>query len=176
MLRLVAEHYPIEPDGGLLSRVTNAVAGRPANSVWQIDDVFTRQHCHVAGEDRSQDEIEHEIIRPRFDEPRIHFAVNCAARSCPVLWPEAYTGERLDEQLDRAVRTLVENPDHFRVDEGTVRMNKVLDWYKEDFGGIDGLRDFFAPYLPAEERAVLNDPDTGISFFEYDWTLNDTER
>jgi len=174
MLRLVSEHYPIVAEGGLFSAIKNAVAGRPDNSVWQIDDVFSRQHCRIAGADRSQDEIEHEIIRPTFDEPRIHFAVNCAARSCPVLWPEAYRAESLDEQLDRAVRELVEEPRHFDVADSTVRMNKVLDWYKEDFGGIEGLRSFFAPYLPAEEAAVLTDPDTEVEFFDYDWTLNDT--
>jgi uncharacterized membrane protein YdjX (TVP38/TMEM64 family) len=174
MLRLVADHYPIEPDGGFFSAIGNALSGHPDNSVWQIDDVFTRKHCHVAGADRSQDEIEHGIIRPGFDEPRIHFAVNCAARSCPVLWPEAYTADRLDEQLDRAVRELVETPRHFEVQGSTVRMNKVLDWYKEDFGGVEGLRSFFAPYLSEEDAAVLTDPDTDIEFFGYDWTLNDT--
>lgn len=174
MLKLVAEHYPIRGSGGFFSSIRNTLAGRPDNSVWQIDDVFTRDHCRVAGEDRSQDEIEHEIIRPAFQEPRIHFAVNCAARSCPVLWPEAYTAERLDEQLDRAVRSLVDDPEHFRVEESTVRMNKVLDWYKDDFGGIDGLRSFFQPYLSPDDAAVLADPDTRVEFFEYDWTLNDT--
>jgi hypothetical protein len=176
MLRLVAEHYPLAPDGGLFTRIKNAIAGRPEESVWQIDDVFGREHCPVAGKARSQDEIEHEIIRPSFDEPRIHFAVNCAATSCPVLWPEAYVGERLDAQLDRAVRTLVDDPRHFQVDESAVRMNKVLDWYRDDFGGVDGLREFFAPYLPEDEAGILTDPETEISFFEYDWTLNDTVR
>jgi hypothetical protein len=73
--------------------------------VWQIPDVFSRKHCRIAGAERSQGEIEHEIIRPMGD-PRIHFAVNCAARSCPPIWPEAYTGEELDAQLDRAVSHL----------------------------------------------------------------------
>lgn len=173
MLQLVADHYPIQKAGGLLSNIKNSVAGRPANSVWQIEDVFSRDHCRIAGEDRSQDEIEHELIRP-LGEPRIHFAVNCAARSCPVLWPEAYVAERLDEQLDRAVKNLIANPEHFQVDGSTVRMNKVLDWYKEDFGGVDGLRSFFQPYLPASKAALITDPDTDIEFFDYDWTLNDT--
>ncbi len=175
MLRLVADHYPIQKTGGFFSGIKNAIAGRPSNSVWQIDDVFTRQHCVIAGAERSQDEIEHEIIRPTFGEPRIHFAVNCAARSCPILWPEAYSADGLDEQLDRAVRALVDNPEHFRIEGSTVLLNKVLDWYKDDFGGIDGLRDFFAPYVSQEEAEVLADPATEIAFFEYDWTLNDTE-
>ncbi|NNF13518.1 MAG: DUF547 domain-containing protein, partial [Gemmatimonadetes bacterium] len=174
MLSLVAEHYPIQESGGFFSSIKNAIAGRPDNSVWQIEDVFSREHCTIAGDQRSQDEIEHDIIRPTFGEPRIHFAVNCAARSCPVLWPEAYSAEGLDEQLDRAVMVLVDNPEHFRIEGSTVRLNKVLDWYKDDFGGLDGLRDFFAPYLSPERAAVFADPATEIGFFEYDWTLNDT--
>lgn len=175
MLHLVASNYPIERDGRILSRIRNGVAGRPANSVWQIPDVFGVKHCRIAGADRSQDEIEHEIIRP-MGEPRIHFAVNCAARSCPVLWPEAYDASRLDEQLDRAVEHLVGNPEHFTVEGNTVRMNKVLDWFKDDFGGEDGLRRFFTPYAPPAAAALLADPNASIDFFDYDWTLNDRGR
>jgi hypothetical protein len=180
MLRIVIDHYPIERQRvGLFQRARIAVAGYPANSVWQIRDVFSAKHCPVAGAPRSQDEIEHEIIRPQFDEPRIHFAVNCAARSCPVLWPEAYDGDRIEEQLERAVRNLVASPAHFRVvdDRGPVlHLNKVLDWYSGDFGGVEGLRTFFLPYLEGETLAQVRDPATPIRFFDYDWTLNDARR
>jgi uncharacterized membrane protein YdjX (TVP38/TMEM64 family) len=175
MLRRVADHYPIRKGGGLMARIRNSIAGRPENSVWQIPDVFTAPHCVVAGAERSQDEIEHEIIRP-MGEPRIHFAVNCAARSCPVLWPEAYRGETLDAQLDRAVRHLVDDDDHFQVDESAVRLNKVLDWFRDDFGGTEGLRTFFVPYVSPATAALLADESTRIEFFEYDWTLNDAGR
>jgi hypothetical protein len=180
MLRLVVDHYPIEAGGvGLFGAVRNRVAGYPDNSVWQIRDVFTRPHCPVAGAERSQDEIEHEIIRPRFQEPRIHFAVNCAAVSCPILWPEAYTAEALEAQLDRAVRALIRNPEHFRLEgtaPATLTLNKVLDWYAVDFEGTDGLRTFFADYLQGSARARVLAPDTRVRFFEYDWTLNDIRR
>jgi hypothetical protein len=180
MLKIVIDHYPIKAGGvGLFGSLRNRVAGYPDNSVWQIRDVFTRDHCRIAGAPRSQDEIEHEIIRPRFDEPRIHFAVNCAAVSCPVLWPIAYEPDTLDEQLDRAVRHLMANNSHFRIEPGspaTLRLNKVLDWYAEDFGGSDGLKTFFANYLTGEEREVVTRPDTRVAFFDYDWTLNDIAR
>jgi uncharacterized membrane protein YdjX (TVP38/TMEM64 family) len=172
MLKIVADNYPITKDGGLFSRVRNSVAGRPANSVWQIPDVFGTKHCRIAGADRSQDDIEHNIIRP-MGEPRIHFAVNCAALSCPVLWPEAYRADVLDEQLDRAVERLVETPAHFAIEGTSVRVNKVLDWFKEDFGGDDGLREFLARYAPPDAAALLADPNADLDFFDYDWTLND---
>jgi uncharacterized membrane protein YdjX (TVP38/TMEM64 family) len=173
MLSLVADNYPIAKDGRLLSRIRNSVAGRPVNSVWQIPDVFSAAHCRIAGVDRSQDDMEHGIIRPMGD-PRIHFAVNCAAVSCPVLWPEAYQAESLDAQLDRAVARLIDTPAHFSVERSTIRLNQVLDWFRDDFGGEEGLREFFARYTSTDVAALLSDPDTKIEFFEYDWTLNDT--
>ena len=175
MLDLVSAHYPIEKSGGFLSGLTNALAGRPDNSVWQIDDVFGREHCTVAGAARSQDEIEHEIIRPMGD-PRIHFAVNCAALSCPRLTREAYLGPELDRQLDERVREFVGDEEHFRLEGDVLLLNKVLDWYSEDFGGVEGLRDFFQPYLSAERARRVADPETEIRFMEYDWTLNDVSR
>ncbi len=178
MLKLVVDHYPIEKDGRLISRIRNAVADRPTNSVWQIPDVFSAKHCRIAGAERSQDEIEHQIIRPMGD-PRIHFAVNCAALSCPPLWPEAYTGDELDAQLDRAVSNLVGDPEHLRVERETrttVRLNRVLDWYGDDFGGIEGLKIFLIPYVPSATAQDLRDARTDIEFFDYDWTLNDVGR
>jgi len=178
MLKRVVDNYPITKAGGL-QRIRNAAAGRPENSVWQIRDVFTGGHCAVAGKERSQDEIEHEIIRPMGD-PRIHVAVNCAAVSCPPLIPRAYLGETLDGQLDDRVRSFMGDPAHFEVsteDGGrTVRVNKVLDWFKEDFGGHEGIPDFLARYADGPYKEALEDPGTKIEFFDYDWTLNDVER
>jgi hypothetical protein len=108
--------------------------------------------------------------------------VNCAALSCPVLWPEAYTGDRLEEQLERALRGIVSSPAHFRLEPAsgsapaTLRLNKVLDWYQDDFGGTEGLRAFFLPYLEGRTLETVRDPSTRIAFFEYDWTLNDVPR
>lgn len=176
MLKRVVDHYPIQKKGGLFSRIKNAFADRPDNSVWQIPDTFTEKHCEVAGAARSQDEIEHEIIRPMGD-PRIHFVVNCAALSCPPLAPFAYDADELDQQLDAAVTGLVSNPDHFTMDQeggtATVRLNKVLDWYGDDFGGERGLLEFLSNYVDQDAAAVLRDPDTSVEYFEYDWTLND---
>lgn len=178
MLDRVATNYPIRKNAGLVGSIRNAFADRPDNSVWQIRDVFIGAFCDVAGATRSLDEIEHEIIRPTWGEPRIHFAVNCAALSCPPLAAEAYVPERLDDQLDRAVRALVTNPEHFLIDRsgaGSLTLNRVLDWYGDDFGGTDGLLDFFAGYLPEDDAEFLRRPGIDVRFFEYDWTLNDLD-
>lgn len=178
MLKRVIDHYPIGRARGWQG-IRNRVADRPANSVWQIADVFTGAHCRVAGSNRSQDEIEHDIIRPMGD-PRIHFAINCAAVSCPPLTAEAYSGETLEDQLDARVRAFVSDPMQLEVDTTArppaVRLNQVLDWFSVDFGGHDGIRSFLARYVSAEARAVLEDPNATVSFIEYDWTLNDVSR
>ena len=178
MLDRVSTNYPIRRNAGFVGAIRNAFADRPDNSVWQIRDVFTGAFCNVAGSARSLDEIEHEIIRPTWGEPRIHFAVNCAALSCPPLATEAYVPERLDDQLDRAVRGLVANPEHFLIDRsgaGSLTLNRVLDWYGDDFGGRDGLLDFFARYVSDEDAEFLRRPGVEVRFFEYDWTLNDLD-
>ena len=175
-MRLIVDHYPIEKRTGLGS-IVNRVRGMPANSIRQIPNTFGHEFCSVAGKERSLDEIEHEIIRPMGD-PRIHFAVNCAARSCPVLAAEPYTGENLDEQLDAAVARLVANPVHYSLErEGrpVVHLNKVLDWYKDDFGGEEGVLAFLLPYLPASDRNYIeSNAGPRLEFESYDWTLNDT--
>ncbi|MCY4399994.1 MAG: VTT domain-containing protein [Gemmatimonadetes bacterium] len=178
MLKRVIEHYPIRKAGGL-QRLKNAAAGRPDNSVWQISDVFTGDHCPVAGKVRSLDEIEHEIIRPMGD-PRIHFAINCAARSCPPLIDRAYEGHSLEDQLDARVRAFVQDPAHFRVVMGqspeTVQVNRVLEWFQEDFGGVEGIRSFLAGFAEGDAGEALLSSAAELEFLDYDWTLNDASR
>lgn len=92
--------------------------------------------AEVAGETHTLDEIEHEIIRTRFQEPRIHFALVCAALGCPPLRREAYTGERVEQQIqDQARRFLATEPAKNRVDvaDRTVHLSPIFDWYREDF-------------------------------------------
>lgn len=173
-LRLVIDHYPIKK-AGFPASLVRSLQGVPGNSIRQIPDTWKREFCEVAGKARALDEIEHEIIRP-MGEPRIHFAVNCASRSCPVLAADAYTGERLEVQLDAAVRRLMASPEHFQLESGdphTLRLNKVLDWYKDDFGGTDGVVEFFVPYVPADQAAMLASGTVRVEYFDYDWTLND---
>ncbi len=175
-MKLVADHYPIEKRGGLAA-VVNTVKGYPANSIQQIPNTWKHEFCEVAGMVRSLDEIEHQIIRP-MGEPRIHFAINCAARSCPPLADEPYTPGELEAQLDAAVARFVRDARHYQLERGdraTVRVNKVLDWFNDDFGGQDGVLAFLLPYLPDGDRQyVAEHGPARLAFFDYDWTLNDT--
>jgi hypothetical protein len=173
-LRLVIDHYPIKKRGFPASLISG-LRGVPGNSIRQIPDTWSRTFCEVAGTARSLDEIEHEILRP-MGEPRIHFAVNCASRSCPVLAPTAYAAETLESQLDAAVARFVADSAHFQLDRSdvpTLWLNKVLDWYKDDFGGTEGVVRFFVPFVSPEEGVVLESGAVRVKHFAYDWTLND---
>lgn len=121
----------------------------------------------IAGEDLSLDDIEHKIIRP-MGEPRIHFAINCAAKSCPDLRIESYTADRLDAQLDDQTRMTFKNTRKgYKKERGNVvRVSKVMRWFGEDFNNGD-INSWLAPYFPN----VVND-QTSVKFFSYDWSLN----
>ncbi len=142
---------------------------------------WSEKMVHAAGRTLSLDDVEHEIIRKQFDEPRIHFALVCAALGCPPLRSEAYTGERLEEQLEEQARTFLRrSPLNNRVDvaEGTVWASPILTWYKDDFGGTDeSLGRFLARYWPeGPERELLLSGRFRVRKTAYDWTLNSVEK
>ncbi|MEX2473306.1 MAG: DUF547 domain-containing protein [Gemmatimonadota bacterium] len=138
---------------------------------------WKERFANVGGYEYTLDEIEHDVIRPRFEEPRIHFALVCAAVGCPQLRNEAYTAERLDEQLDEQARDfLLDHPDKNRVDveARTVYLSPIFDWYREDFPeGREELGRYLASYLPeGAARDMLESGDFDVEFTHYDWSLN----
>jgi hypothetical protein len=130
----------------------------------------------VAGHTYTLDQIEHEIIRVRFDEPRIHFALVCAAIGCPPLRREAYTGSRLDAQLEEQARVfLVQSPDKNRIDVQARRahLSPIFRWFSEDFGRSDAeVGQYLARYFTGVERALLRSGRFQIEYTDYDWSLN----
>jgi uncharacterized protein DUF547 len=132
----------------------------------------------AGGKTMSLDHVEHEIIRKRFQEPRIHFALVCAARSCPPLRREAYAGERLDDQLDDQARIFIaQSPDKNRVDvaRATAHLSPIFSWFKDDFG--PDLGRFLARYVPdGPERKLLESGKFKIVETPYDWSLNSVDR
>jgi hypothetical protein len=142
---------------------------------------WSEKMVRAAGRTLSLDDVEHGIIRKEFAEPRIHFALVCAALGCPPLRSEAFTGARLEEQLeDQARAFLLRSPEKNRVDtaEATVWVSSILTWYQEDFGGTDeALGRFLARYWPeGEARQLLLSGRFKLRKTEYDWTLNSLEK
>ena len=137
----------------------------------------------VGGKTYDLETVEQKIIRPTFKEPRIHFALVCAAMGCPPLRSEAYAGARLEEQLEDQARIfLVQSPEKNRVDlpSRTVYVSQVFAFndYIDDFGGSAAsvMRFIARYYQPGPERDLLMRGDAALVHTDYDWTLNSREQ
>lgn len=130
----------------------------------------------VNGRSYSLEETEHEVLR-KMDEPRIHLAIVCASRSCPPLRREAYTADKLNEQLTDNAKTFFANSANFRHDRTRRQfyLSSIFKWFGEDFGADQAAQlKTIAPYLPTREAykaAIAN--AVSISYLSYDWGLND---
>lgn len=119
------------------------------------------------------DTIEHEWIRGKFTEPRIHFAVNCASQGCPSLARKAYTGPGLEQELIAAEREFFFNPRHFQLNGKMVDVSSILDWYGDDFKKVHGrLGNYLSQKALEFGFTPTTIPDLKISFNDYDWSLN----
>ena len=131
----------------------------------------------AAGKTYSLDEVENAIIRKQFHEPRIHFALVCAAMSCPPLRSEAYTGAKLDAQLESQGRAFVRDGargSRVDVNKAVVHASRIFEWYKDDFGDSDAaIGHYIAQYYPdGPEKQLLLGGHFKLEFLDYDWTLN----
>lgn len=128
----------------------------------------------LKGSDISLNDIEHGTLRSAFDEPRIHFALVCAARSCPPLRAEAYRGADLDRQLDDQAREFLQDADKNRYLAATnvLELSAIFDWFEEDFvAGAGTLPAFVGRYLTFQ-----GDTPPAVRFLPYDWQLNDRAK
>jgi Protein of unknown function, DUF547 len=149
-------------------------------SIRDIPQVFDRKACVVGGYALSLNNLEHNLIRPLFKDPRIHFAVNCASVSCPPLAPEAFVGERLDAQLESAAHRALSSSANVRVEGGRLEVTKLFDWYGSDFvtpgfrGAEATLPRFIRKYAAAEVARWIDAQggDPPVGFLDYDWSLN----
>ncbi len=144
---------------------------------------WKKQFAPLLGKIRSLDEIEHSLIRgsARYDDPRIHFAVNCASIGCPALRAEAYSGEKLQEQLAEASELFLADRERNRLRDETLEVSSIFKWYREDFEqgslGIGSLGEFFAHHaqsfgLNEEMKEKAKSGEVKIIFLKYDWSLN----
>jgi hypothetical protein len=145
-------------------------------SVMDVSDFFKQKRWKAAGKLRSLDEIENEIIRPRSKDPRIHFILVCAAQSCPPLQDSAMDPARLESQMDKATREAVNNTRYVHLDarSKTLRLTRIMSWYKTDFVEKDGsLEAFLIRYLEEPAKSHLKAGGYRVEFMDYDWRLND---
>jgi hypothetical protein len=157
------------------------VRNHPVESIKDLGSllwpVWRREAGRIGGRPYTLHQIEHEIIRP-LDDPRTHAAVICASTSCPALRREPWRADRLDAQLDDAMRIwMADREKGLRVEPtGEVTLSRIFDWFEEDFEAAGGVLTFAARYAPEAEREWLErNPQARVRYFEYDWRANDLE-
>ncbi len=158
-LELILEHYPVSS----IKDIGATVKIPFVNTPWDI------KFINIGDETYDLNNIEHGIIRKRFDEPRIHFALVCAAISCPKLQNKAYLAETLDEQLTKATKNFLTDPEKNVIESPKkAYLSKIFSWYGGDFTKKGSLIEFLNQYSDTKlERRAR------IDYKDYDWALNE---
>lgn len=141
---------------------------RDLNTIPGVATIWHKEFFTIGGEPASLDQIEHSILRREFDEPRIHFAINCASKSCPVLRNEAYTPQKLESQLTSQAQRFLREPLRNQITAEEVKLSPIFSWFKEDFIRHSTLIEYLNQYAPIQIQ-----DDANISYLDYDWSLND---
>ena len=157
-IKLVIDHYPVES----IRDIGPSLEIPLLNTVWHLE------FFEIGGQPASLDEIEHKILRKEFEEPRIHFAINCASVSCPKLLDRAFRAENLEEQLEMVTSSFINNPSRNELGRERAEISSIFSWFKKDFERDGSLIDFLNRYSD-----VPLQPTTKITFKEYDWSLNE---
>lgn len=168
-LKLIINNYPIKS----IRQAANGPFIPKINTPWEVDLV------KVGGKVYDLDHVEHKVIRKEFDDARVHFALVCAAMSCPKLRLESYRGDILDQQLhDQGVDFLNSNNKNRIEKDGTqIRVSKIFKWFKGDFAK-DGrtLQQFVAEFYEGELAEALSQNKLKVKYTSYDWSLNDRSK
>lgn len=157
-IQLILKYYPVKS----IKDIGSSIQIPFVNTPWDIE-------CfEVNGKELSLNNIEHGIIRKEFEEPRIHFALVCAAVSCPKLRNEAYDATRLDGQLTAQTKSFLANTSKNKIGTDRLELSKIFSWYGGDFRKNGTLVDFLNQYTDIEI-----DKKAKTSFMDYDWGLNE---
>lgn len=158
-VKLILDYYPVKSIKDIGSKIQVPFVSTP----------WAKKFIRIGNETMSLDNIEHGTLRKDFDEKRIHFALVCAAMSCPRLRNEAYTAEKLDAQLDEQGQDFINNPAKNRIDPKKAQLSKYFDWYKGDWKDNDKSVMY---WVNRYSKTKIN-KDTDISFLNYNWALNE---
>lgn len=143
----------------------------PIKSIMKIggafEEPFDVKFIRIEGKKYTLNEIEHKQLRAKYDEPRIHFAVNCASYSCPKLRNEAYHPDRLESQLQDQAEYFINNERYNKIEKNKVKISKLFDWYEEDFTGDGDVIDYINKYSKTKVSG-----NASIEYLKYNWALN----
>jgi Protein of unknown function, DUF547 len=150
-INLIVNNYP-------LKKITDLSGGKP----WDVKNI------KIGGQNYSLNQIENDIIRPTFQDARIHFALNCAAKSCPPLHNKAFIATTLNTQLEQRTKEFINSKSNI-ITKKNLKISKIFDWYGSDFTTKNNtIQVFFSKYTN-----VKIEKDAKIEFLEYDWSLNE---
>lgn len=157
-VKLISDNYPVESIRDL----------GPSLKIPLIKDVWHYKFFTIGGEESSLDQIEHSILRKEFEEPRIHFAINCASVSCPPLLNEAFTVDKVDSQLERVAKGFINDSSRNKISANQVEISSIFSWFKGDFTKNGSLIDFLNKY-----STVKINKNAKINHMDYNWSLNE---
>jgi hypothetical protein len=152
-----------------LAVISGIVKNYPVNSPMDIDGFFDKNIYEIGGKKVTLNSIENDFLRAKFPEPRFHFVLVCAAKSCPSIIPEAYRPETLDKQLQRQTEKAMNNPQFVQVQKDKVLFSEIMKWYEQDFTKNDQTLIGFANKY--RKTPIPNNFETG--FYKYNWKLNE---
>ncbi len=147
-IKLILNNYPV-------ASIMDLHGGKPWDQKW----------IKLGSDTYSLNNIENDILRPQFKDARIHFAVNCAAKSCPPLLNKAWTASNLESNFEKQAKAFVNNSKYNEISKGKVKISKIFEWYAEDFGSS------ITTYLSKYANQKI-DSDAKVEYLEYDWGLN----
>lgn len=160
-IKLVLDHFPVKSIKDI----------GPTLQVPFINSVFDIKFISLNGKKYDLNFIEHRILRKKFQEPRIHFAINCASVSCPALRQEAYTASALEEQLDQQARRFIYDSLKNQWKGGQVKLSKIFSWFKGDFTQDQSLVQFLNQYIHPPIPSSVE-----IDYLDYNWSINSPEN
>jgi len=159
------------------------------HSIKDLGSLFESPWKHefftLLGAQRNLDWIEHDLLRAHYQDPRVHTAIVCASIGCPALNTDAYTANKLDQQLDDGMQRFLSDRTRNRYREGKLEVSSIFKWFKEDFekgnAGFAHIEDVFARYADRmtddpQVQAKIRAKSLRITFLDYDWSLNDVSR
>jgi hypothetical protein len=158
-LQLILDHYPvnsIQDIGGSIPMV---------NSPWDI------KFFKVGDVLLDLNTIEHDILRKKIGDPRIHFAINCASISCPVLRNEAYTPEKIHQQLDEQAVRFINDETRNKLSETALQLSPIFNWFRSDFEMDQTLTQYLNQFT-----GTRISPNAKVEWLEYDWALNEVDQ
>lgn len=168
-LKLIVDDYPVASIKDIES------VGRSLLDLVSFGGPWRTKRATVEGRELSLDDIEHEILRPKFRDPRVHYAVNCASIGCPNIKPEPWSAQTLDADLNEAARAYINHPRGVNVDGENMTVSSIYRWYRVDFGNSDqGILDHLRKYADEKLQVKLRNVKA-ISGDNYDWSLNDAK-